>query len=180
MPDELRDGIIGLHTRQIGRVVELLISHIYDFHDSDNIHFDLKDGNTRIEIKGSRVYKKNKLKFTKSNLYETIVNSSNRNRLIKQKDVTNYDFDCNIQQIKISYFDKLYYVLFFYDIIEVFKIDSKEIKNDSNIQYSNKQHKGNVGEGQFHINQRTYKHHKNRYFLKTLTYEELKNKLTKN
>ena len=39
--------------------------------------------------------------------------------------------------------------------------------------YSNKQHRGNEGEGQFHINQGTIQFHKNHYFKKCLSYEEL-------
>ncbi len=177
MPDDLRDGIIGLNTRQFGRVIELIIGFIYRQRDSKELSFDLKDGETKIEVKGSRVLKSNKLSLTKDNLYELIVSNSNRNRLLRQADCTRYAFDCNIQQIKIAYFDTLYYVLVFYDVLEIFRIEASSIRKDPDLNYSDKQHSGNVGEGQFHINNRNYDHHKSKYFIKSLSYETLKNKL---
>jgi hypothetical protein len=46
------------------------------------------------------------------------------------------------------------------------------------IHYSDFQHKGNVGEGQFHINSRTVQVHLDHYLHKTLTYDELLHLLT--
>ena len=88
-------------------------------------------------------------------------------------------FDCNIQQIKNQYFDYLYYVLFFSDIIEFFRLIPGKIIKDKAIGYSDKQHRGNKGEGQFHINQKNYAHHKKNYFIGKMDYEELKEKLLK-
>ena len=31
------------------------------------------------------------------NLYELIINNSNKNRLLKEEDVSNYNFDCKLQ-----------------------------------------------------------------------------------
>ena len=39
--------------------------------------------------------------------------------------------------------------------------------------YSNKQHRGNEGEGQFHLNQNTIRYHKEHYLKKKLSYEDL-------
>ena len=39
--------------------------------------------------------------------------------------------------------------------------------------YSNKQHRGNEGEGQFHLNQDNLTFHREKYLQKTMTYEEL-------
>jgi hypothetical protein len=39
--------------------------------------------------------------------------------------------------------------------------------------YSDRQHKGNVGEGQFHITQKNLQSHLGKYFNKTLSYDEL-------
>ena len=179
MPNNLRDGIVGLNTRQFGRVIEILIGFIYNQKDSKDLSFDLADGKIKIEVKGSRVYKTNKLKITIENLYDLIVSNSNKNRLIKQSEINKYDFDCNIQQIKTNYFDYLYYVLFFNDIIEIFKIKSADIIKDSNLNYSDKQHRGNIGEGQFHISNSNYAYHKKTYFFDKLNYKDLKKKLLK-
>ena len=87
-----------------------------------------------------------------------------------------FDFDCNIQQIKRKEFETLYYGVFFSDAVTIFRIKSEEI--GSQIQYSDKQHKGNVGEGQFHINRRTMQVHLDEYLYQTLTYETLLQLLT--
>ena len=42
-----------------------------------------------------------------------------------------YDFDCNIQQVKRLEFDVLYYGLFFADRIAIFKMHSSEILSDT-------------------------------------------------
>ena len=64
----------------------------------------------------------------------------------------------------------------FADCVKIFRIQSTEI--GSSIHYSDKQHKGNVGEGQFHINQDTLQTHVDKYHYNTLTYDELLNLLT--
>lgn len=53
----------------------------------------------------------------------------------------------------------------------IFRISSSEI--GPQIQYSDKQHRGNVGEGQFHINQDTLGIHLENYQYKELSYDEL-------
>lgn len=42
-----------------------------------------------------------------------------------------------------------------------------------NINYSNKQHFGNTGEGQFHLNNATYDYHLKNFFEASLTYNHL-------
>lgn len=39
--------------------------------------------------------------------------------------------------------------------------------------YSDKQHRKNKGEGQFHINNKTLQHHLDEYFEKEITFEDL-------
>jgi hypothetical protein len=66
--------------------------------------------------------------------------------------------------------------LFFSDCIQIFRLESTEIKQNQNggrIYYSDFQHKGNIGEGQFHINPRTLQIHLDSYLYKTLTYDQL-------
>ena len=102
--DIFRDGIINLHTRQFGKVVELVVQLLKDYQDSGQLDFDLYDPKTNknIEIKSSRVFKKQTLKFNLDNLYHLIINNSNRNRLLKQSQASHTQFDCNIQQIKVG------------------------------------------------------------------------------
>ena len=82
-----------------------------------------------------------------------------------------YRFDCNIQQVKCTEFDVLYYGLFFADRIEIFMMRSAEILNCPG--YSDKQHRGNEGEGQFHLNQDNIEYHRQHHLQRVLTYEEL-------
>lgn len=87
-----------------------------------------------------------------------------------------HKFECNIQQVKRREFDVLYYGLFFSDHIKIFRINRSEIKTRTEggyIGYSDKQHKGNEGEGQFHITEKNLQVHLNKYFHKTLTYDQL-------
>ena len=90
---------------------------------------------------------------------------------MSSSDVGIYAFDCNIQQVKRKEFDVLYYGLFFADQIEIFRMKSSEILGCPG--YSDKQHRGNEGEGQFHLNQDNISYHRKQHLQRTLTYEEL-------
>ena len=86
-----------------------------------------------------------------------------------------YRCDCNIQQVKRKEFDILYYGLFFADKIEIFKMNTSDVFDCPG--YSDKQHRGNEGEGQFHLNQDNLDYHRAHYYVASLTYEELYNLL---
>ena len=76
-------------------------------------------------------------------------------------------FDCNIQQVKPKLFDYLIYGIVFTDTTFVYKIHTSEVESIN--QYSNKQHRGNVGEGQFHIkNSNIDEHQKYLLFSKSM------------
>ncbi len=178
--EKFRDGIIDIHTRQFGTAAEIIVMILKKCIESKKLEFDLVDiNNNKVEVKASKVFKKQKLDMNIENFYEIIINNSNRNRLIKQKDVGKFEFDCNIQQIKVKLFDKMIYLLFFNDVIEIFEIEKKQIQRDEKINYSDKQHRGNIGEGQFHINNKTYDHHKKHYFIESITYTKLMNEAKK-
>ena len=106
--------------------------------------------------------KENEERINSSNVIEQCLKANIANRAMKFEDIKQYNFDCNIQQIKCNEFDILYYGLFFADIILIFKISSNDILKLDN--YSNKQHRNNEGEGQFHINT---------YLIKQLNYDDL-------
>lgn len=170
---EFRDGIFALRTRRFGTVAELMIEALYNFTKSQNQFHDRYDevGHQRIEIKFSTVIKANEAVITRSNSIDQCKKANLGNRALKSSDMYNYDFDCNIQQVKRSEFDVLYYGLFFADRIAIFKMRSGEIT--SCLGYSDKQHKGNTGEGQFHLNPSTISYHMENHFVQWLSYEEL-------
>lgn len=169
--EEFRNGIFSLHTRRFGSVAEIMIKKIYNMSDSAVLNFDKEKDGKRIEVKFSRGLKKNDATIIESNVIEQCLKGSPNNRSILSTEATQCQFDCNIQQIKNKEFDELYFGIFFKDIIEIFKITAQEIQDLSN--YSNKQHRGNVGEGQFHLNQKNIEEYREKYLIRSLTYEEL-------
>lgn len=86
-------------------------------------------------------------------------------------------FDCNIQQVKRKEFDRLLYGLFFADKIAVFELSNKEVMKVQG--YSDFQHKGNKGEGQFHVNNDTIDYHMKTHLKEWITYEDVINMFSK-
>jgi hypothetical protein len=170
----LRDGIFSLRTRRFGTVAEFMIKRLLKCGKAKSLFHDLFDDakNRRIEVKFSVVMKKAETRLTENTVLQCIENATSAKRMLKFTEWKESKFDSNIQQIKRTEFEVLYYGLFFSDCIKIFRIDSDQIENGQ-IYYSNKQHKGNVGEGQFHINQDTLGIHLNQYLYKTLSYDEL-------
>jgi len=125
----------------------------------------------RVEVKFSVVRKKSDTPINEETVLKCVEEATSESRMVSFESWESYEFDCNIQQIKKPEFDVLYYGLFFTDVVLIFRINSDDI--GGNVNYSDKQHKGNVGEGQFHINQDTLQTHLNDYLYSKLTYEEL-------
>ncbi len=174
----LRDGIFALHTRRFGSVAEVLVQRLAHLGKGKNLFHDLYDDveKHRAEVKFSVVRKKAEIPISEATVLQAIEGATSEQRMVKFEDWEKTEFDCNIQQIKRAEFDVLYYGLFFSDCVVAFKIRSVEI--GSQIQYSDFQHKGNIGEGQFHVNRRTMQVHLDRYHYRTLTYDELLGLLT--
>ena len=175
---EFRDGIFALRTRRFGTIAELMIEALYNFTKSYNQFHDRYDevGHQRIEIKFSTVMKANESVINRSNAIDQCKKANLGNRALNSTDMCRYDFDCNIQQVKRLEFDVIYYGLFFADQIAIFKMNSDEIL--SCFGYSDRQHKGNEGEGQFHLNRNSIDFHIKNHFVQWLTYEELYNLLS--
>lgn len=179
----LRDRIFSLKTRKFGTVNELLVERIVEefglvVEDAKDTSYDRKIDNLKDEIKGSRVLLESKLKFSKDNIIECIMNHE-VHRMIKFEDAKTKTWDSNMQQIKTNLFSTLWYSLFFEDKVLLFKIKNDIIREDSNIHYSDKQHRKNEGEGQFHITNKNIQYHVDNYLVKILTYEEVYEKLGK-
>ncbi|MBD5402976.1 hypothetical protein HDR58_09325 [bacterium] len=178
--NEFRDGIFALRTRRFGSVAEIMIQKLFNLQDSGSLAFDKKSGltNERIEIKFSTVMKENEDKIREDNIIDQCLKANLANRAMLSTETTQHRFDCNIQQVKRKEFDILYYGLFFADKIEIFKMNTTEVFNCPG--YSDKQHRGNEGEGQFHLNQDNIDFHRVHYFVKSLDYNELYELLTTN
>ena len=179
--NDLRDTIFSLHTRKFGGVVEKLVERIlvefgFVVDKAKDNSYDIEINSKSDEIKGSRVLIKSKLNLEVDNIVEELINHKYI-RYVSLEDSSNYEWGCNIQQIKTKLFENLWYVLFFGDCVAVFKIPNNKIIEDKEVLYSNKQHRGNIDEGQFHVTNKNIKHHLSNYLIKTITYDEVLNKL---
>ena len=170
---QFKNGIFDLRTRRFGTVAEIMIKKLYGMDDSGTLAFDKRDMNTndRVEIKFSTALKKNEEAINDRNVLRQVMNADYKTRAISSHEADIYDFDSNIQQIKGKEFDILYYGLFFSDRIEIYKVTRSEVLNFEN--YSNKQHRGNVGEGQFHLSRRNIQLHRKCFLDQILSYTEL-------
>jgi hypothetical protein len=171
-PDQLRDGIFQLNTRRFGTVAEIMIKKLQSLDKARNIFHDLYDESqdTRIEVKFSTV-RRNLPGLDHENIIESICAELATDRSVNFTDWRQHKFLCNIQQVKKTEFDILYYGMFFHDCIQIFRIRSEQINGD--IKYGDKQHKGNRGEGQFHISEKTLDIHLQKFYHITLTYQQL-------
>ena len=171
--DSFRDGIFALRTRRFGTVAELMIEGLYGFTKSHNQFHDRFDemNGERIEIKFSTATRSHKSVINRGNAVSQCIEADPQLSALCSSDIDNTPFDCNIQQVKTNEFDELYYGLFFKDRIAVFKMTASEVVNCPG--FSNKQHKGNLGEGQFHLNQSTISWHLKNHLDRWVTYSEL-------
>jgi len=177
-PEKLKEGIFNINTRRFGTVAEVMVRRLVKLGKSKNQFHDLYDDikNHRVEVKFSTVRKMNDRAITEDSVLECIKDELSSIRQVNYSNWINFKFDCNIQQIKRDQFEVLYYGLFFNDAVVIFRIPSNEIKPNKDggqISYSDKQHKGNEGEGQFHVNEKTLQIHIDNYLYKLLSYDEL-------
>lgn len=169
---EFINGIFSLRTRRFGTVAEYMMKALIEVNMSGDLAYDLSDSeNNRIEVKFSTVMKKNKSTITEENVIQQILDATVEHRMMNSHEIYSLPFDCNIQQVKTAEFDVLYYGLFFQDKIAIFKVKSEDVFSLPN--YSNKQHRGNEGEGQFHLNTGTIQYHLDNQLYCWLSYEEL-------
>jgi hypothetical protein len=168
-----KEGIFELRTRRFGTVAEIMIKKKYNLEKSTNIAYDLLDPITgdRAEVKFSTVMRSNDSIISEDNVIEQCINANLRNRMVTSDELYSTAFDCNIQQVKRKEFEVLYYGLFLYDRIVIFKLFTDNIF--LTLGYSDFQHRGNEGEGQFHITNRSVQYHFDNNFVEWLTYEEL-------
>jgi hypothetical protein len=171
-PEQLRDGIFALNTRRFGTVAEIMVKKLKQLDKSQNLFHDLydTDAKQRIEVKFSRVGQ-NLSRLTENNLLECILKEQGTDRRVAFVNWQQHNFLCNIQQVKRTEFEVLYYGMFFDDCVKIFRTTPDQI--DASIGYGDRQHKGNVGEGQFHITEKTLQIHLDRFYQHTLTYQEL-------
>ncbi len=98
--------------------------------------YDLRLGEIRVELKASRAVDK---KSKKPLVQKALISNSSK------------PFVMNFQQTKARQFDVIIWVGVWLDMIRFWVLAANEIK--SHPRFSDKQHRGNVGEGQLHVKQ---------------------------
>lgn len=168
----LKEGVFQLNTRRFGALTELFIKRLKSFDRSQNIFYDLYDAvkGQRVEVKFSTVLSKWSTPLREDNLEAVLREAVSGDRAVVFPNWPNSSFDCNIQQVKPAEFESLFYGLFFDDRILVFKCTTEDIGQMP--AWSAKQHKGNVGEGQFHITNRNLQYHIDHHLIQHLSYTQ--------
>ena len=171
--ENFKKGIFQLPHKRFGTLCQIMINKLFIYSSPINNYHDLFDNNYshRIEIKFSIVREKWKTLLKEDNVIECIENSFDGNKIIAFKDHINNNFDCSMNHVKPAEFDRIYYGLFFEDQILIFTMKSNDI--GCGISYCDKQQKGGVGEGQFHISNKNKEYHLKNYFCHSLNYEQL-------
>ncbi len=179
--EKFRNGIFKMPPRKFGEMSEFLIRHLYDLEESKSKYYDATDPRTgdRVEIKFSRAMCEHTEKLTSRNLVDLCILYDQPRAILRHEEVLDgeVNFDCNIQQVKCAEFDVLYYGIFTEKRILIYRMDSAQVKNCKN--YSDKHHKGNVGEGQFHLNRSTIQSHEDN-LIQSLKYGDFYDKFNKN
>lgn len=168
------EGLFALNTRRFGTVAEIMIKKLYEFQWSRTRVYDLYDqrSDARIEVKFSRATREHSEAISELNVInQCMTDAFLENRSLNSYDLDIYSFDSNIQQIKCRNFDFLFYGLFFTDCVEIYGIESHDVYNV--LGYSDHQHAGNVGEGQFHLNNSSIDFHRQNCLKRVLTYYDL-------
>jgi len=138
----VRHAIVCAGPKEMGKLAEKIAEIKYGLVPVKSDEFDYYMGDSRLEVKSSRAFLK-----------------GHRRKMVKTVELPfNPAYNCNIQQIKRELFDDLMYMIFSHDRVQVFVIKSGDIET-SDIGYSNKQHRNNEGEGQFHIHSGNYSMH---------------------
>lgn len=173
-----KDGIFLLQTARFGKVAEIMVKKKYGLFEppQKTTKYDLWDNrnNTRIEVKFSTVRENDKETITEDTIVEKCITAKWQNTPIKYKECKRKIFNRNIEQVKTSEFDVLYYGLFFWDKILIFKINANAVSSISG--WSGKMHRGKAGnyvEGQFHITNENIQYHVDNYIVDILTYDTL-------
>ena len=162
-------GLFALQTTRFGLVTEMMLRLLYGMEGSGQKAFDLKTpAGARIESKFGRVTRAHSSSITRENLLDNL-RSALVPRALSLLDGPLPTFSCTISQVKPHLFDYLYYGLFFWDVILIFRMQPENL---TEIAYTPIQHRGNVGEGNFFINNRTLPQHLTRFYWGALDYPQ--------
>jgi len=128
---EMEKRVLGLHS-DFQKPDKAIDPEAYRYYDLVVLHNDTQ---IKVEVKASRCMD---------------ANNSSYNQVKRALSVeTQAAFDMNFQQIKPRFCDVFVFVILWLDDIRYVVLSSDEVRHSK--YYSDKQHKGNIGEGQLHI-----------------------------
>ena len=163
-----RDGIMNLNVHQFGRVGEVVVEALMDYTRSEDSDYDLIDENGHhVEVKAAKVQTGGTVEIMVNNFYDVAMNFGRRERLINQQTAMggNVSFSCHMRRIKPHLFERLFYLLFFKDQVEVFDIDRDSLTSDDpDLGYSN---------GHLRINKDRYRYHISNHRRLSISYDDL-------
>ena len=166
--EAFKNDLFALQTRRFGEAMEIITKKLLDLEDSDTLEYDKVKNSKRIEIKASRALAPNAEKINEDNFLESIKQASMVSRVVNSDDD---NWQVQIQQVKPHCFDEMIYIVAFNDKLEFFKMTSQQVEELEG--YSDKQHRGNEGEGQFTLKNSNIDKHREKYKILEKTYEEI-------
>lgn len=143
---------------ELGQLSENIVGALYQFQDPPTNEYDFKSVMGRIEIKSSRAYS----------------HRGKRSMCTIEELMTDESYDCNIQHVKKKLFDHLCYVIFCKDGLQILRIPKRKI--NKSLGYSDSQQRNHLGNGQFHLNHKTYPKHQD-YIIENIPYDMIYNVL---
>ena len=179
--EQFRDGIMKLNSHQFGRVGEIVVETLMGYTRSEVTEYDLTDlDGQKVEVKATKVQEGGDMKITSDNFYDVTVTYAKWERLLTRRKALagKATFACNIQRVKPLLFDRLFYLLFFKDQIEIFAIDSGFlIFDDPDLGYTSRPYGGDLDKGHLRIDGATYPYHKSNQFVRHISYHDLMHKV---
>ena len=175
--ERFRDGIMRLNGHQFGRVGEVVVETLMGYTPSGVPEFDLLDTNGQmVEVKAAKVQEGSNTYITAGNFYDVAMQYAQWDRLLTRRKVLGgkVPFACNIQRVKPNLFDRLVYLLFFKNQVEIFAIDGDDLDPDNpDLGYSYAPFGGNPNEGLLRIDGKTYRYHRSNHFSQSTSYDDL-------
>jgi len=161
---EFKQNLLHVTSRKFGKLFCDYTKKRIKAKQSDNIHYSLLRGKNKIAVKAGRAIKEN----DSSSYFDKIFHSNEYCSL-------NDSFNCIIQQIRLNYFDTMYFYLCFEDGIRRYSIKKEDIKKHASIlNYVPYQHHGNSGlEGQLHITNKNIDKVNKLFCKETISYNDI-------
>ena len=83
-------------------------------------------------------------------------------------------FACNVQRVMPNLVDRLVYLLFFKDLVEIFALDGDDLDPDNpDLGYSSEPSGIGLEEGYLRINGKTYGYHNSNHLVQSISYGDL-------